>query len=192
MSQPAAGAGGEATPEKTLQDVASDVTKNSNSSIDNASTENGGSVEEIGEKDKQTITNLARQLSQISRRSSYHPAGDDLPNPFLDPDADPELNPHSEQFSYKKWIKHILHIRSRDPERYPKRSAGVSFRNLNAYGFGTAADYQADVFNIWLKGFGWIKNQLGFGKKVRIDILRDFEGLVRSGEMLVVLGRPGR
>lgn len=28
-------------------------------------------------------------------------------------------------------------------------------------------------------------------RKLRIDILRDFEGIVRSGEMLMVLGRPG-
>ena len=31
----------------------------------------------------------------------------------------------------------------------------------------------------------------GTGKQ-KIQILRDFDGLVKSGEMLVVLGRPGR
>jgi ABC-type multidrug transport system ATPase subunit len=33
---------------------------------------------------------------------------------------------------------------------------------------------------------------VGKGQKRRIDILRNFDGLVKSGEMLVVLGRPGR
>lgn len=33
----------------------------------------------------------------------------------------------------------------------------------------------------------------GFKKNVRkIQILREFDGLVKSGELLVVLGRPGR
>ncbi|KAL1964841.1 hypothetical protein VTN77DRAFT_6343 [Rasamsonia byssochlamydoides] len=149
------------------------------------------SIEGMGQKQRDEITHLARQLSQLSHRSSIRPGLEEPPNPFLDPDADPELNPNSDKFNQRKWVKNILQITSRDPERYPRRTAGVSFRNLNAYGYGTAADYQMNVANLWLKGFGWVKSALGFGKKVRIDILRDFEGLVRSGEMLVVLGRPG-
>lgn len=34
-------------------------------------------------------------------------------------------------------------------------------------------------------------NKLTGRGQTKIQILRDFEGLVRSGEMLVVLGRPG-
>jgi ATP-binding cassette subfamily G (WHITE) protein 2 (PDR) len=156
------------------------------------------SFDDMSRKERDEITHLARQISQLSRRSSNHPgpgqgaAAEEPPNPFLNPDADPELNPNSDHFNQRKWVKNLLQIVSRDPQRYPRRTAGVSFRNLNAYGYGTAADYQMNVANAWLKGFGWFKSVLGFGKKVRIDILRDFEGLVRSGEMLVVLGRPGR
>jgi ATP-binding cassette, subfamily G (WHITE), member 2, PDR len=149
-----------------------------------------GSLEEIKEQERDEITNLARQISQISRRSSL-PSGEPT-NSFLDTTTDPELDPNSESFNQKKWVKNLLHITSRDPETYPRRTAGVTFRNLNAYGFGTAADYQADVFNTWLKAFGYVRGWLGLRKKRRIDILRDFEGLVKSGEMLVVLGRPGR
>ncbi|WEW58654.1 Multidrug resistance protein [Emydomyces testavorans] len=136
------------------------------------------------------IEDLARQVSRISLRSSSYHHGN-VVNPFLEPDADPELNPNDKQFKVRKWLKTILHIQSRDPDRFPKRTAGVSFRNMNVYGYGTAADYQADVGNTPLKAVGAIKNLLGIGKKLRIDILRNFEGLVRSGEMLVVLGRPG-
>jgi hypothetical protein len=68
----------------------------------------------------------------------------------------------------------------------------LSFRNLNVHGYGTAADYQMNVANMWLKAEGWLEGILGYRKALRIDILRNFEGLVRSGEMLVVLGRPGR
>jgi hypothetical protein len=96
------------------------------------------------------------------------------------------------RFKVRKWLKTILAITSRDPERYPKRTAGVSFRNMNVYGYGSAADYQADVGNTPLKAVSAIKGLFGFAQKARIDILRNFEGLVKSGEMLVVLGRPGR
>ncbi|KUL89663.1 hypothetical protein ZTR_00514 [Talaromyces verruculosus] len=148
-----------------------------------------GSLDEMKEQERDEITYLARQISQISRRSSL-PSGEPT-NSFLDTTTDPELDPNSESFNQKKWVKNLLHITSRDPETYPRRTAGVRFRNLNAYGFGTAADYQADVFNTWLKAFGYMRGWLGLRKKRRIDILRDFEGLVKSGEMLVVLGRPG-
>jgi ATP-binding cassette subfamily G (WHITE) protein 2 (PDR) len=79
---------------------------------------------------------------------------------------------------------------SRDPERYPTRTAGVSFRNLNVHGFGTPTDYQKTFGNYPLE-VGSIFNAITGRGKSKIDILRNFDGLVRSGEMLVVLGRPG-
>lgn len=44
--------------------------------------------------------------------------------------------------------------------------------------------------NIVLEAVGLFNKVTGRGK-TKIQILRDFEGLVKSGEMLVVLGRPG-
>jgi ATP-binding cassette subfamily G (WHITE) protein 2 (PDR) len=38
---------------------------------------------------------------------------------------------------------------------------------------------------------GLFNKLIGRGKPRKIQILRDFDGLIRSGEMLVVLGRPG-
>ncbi|GLA59934.1 hypothetical protein AtubIFM54640_011358 [Aspergillus tubingensis] len=145
------------------------------------------SEDSIRRQDQQAITALARNLSHLSSKSGI---GEGT-NTFLDPTSDPELDPNSEQFNSQKWTKNLLRITSRDPDRYPRRTAGVSFRNMNVFGYGTAADYQANVANMWLKGFGWFREKLGYGKKVRIDILRNFEGYVHSGELLVVLGRPG-
>ncbi|GAA90510.1 ABC multidrug transporter [Aspergillus luchuensis IFO 4308] len=145
------------------------------------------SEDSIRRENQQAITALARSLSHLSSKSGI---GEGT-NTFLDPTSDPELDPNSEQFNSQKWTKNLLRITSRDPDRYPRRTAGVSFRNMNVFGYGTAADYQANVANMWLKGFGWFREKLGYGKKVRIDILRNFEGYVHSGELLVVLGRPG-
>ncbi|KAB8232014.1 pleiotropic drug resistance family ABC transporter [Aspergillus alliaceus] len=152
-------------------------------SSDTADPDSEGGIEQEGQA---KITELARSLSRLSQKSV---SGDGV-NPFLNV-SDPELDPNSEQFNSRKWTKNLLHITLRDPERYPHRTAGVSFRNLNAFGYGTAADYQATVSNVWLKAVGWVRGLVGGGNKVRIDILRNFEGFVRSGEMLVVLGRPG-
>ncbi|KAK2764595.1 hypothetical protein FQN54_009290 [Arachnomyces sp. PD_36] len=150
-----------------------------------------GESSSIDANQEQEVVELARRVSQFSRRSSVFTTEDGSPNPFLHPERDPTLDPHSKEFNVRRWVKSILHVVSSDPERYPGRTAGVSFKNMNVHGYGTAADYQTDVGNSWLKMAGGIKSMLGFGKKTRIDILRNFEGLVKSGEMLVVLGRPG-
>lgn len=163
---------------------------------DNGAVDTPGSetpVPESGEDRDRQITTLARSLSHISRQNSLRAASEPTEgvNTFLD-SSDPELDPNSDQFKSRKWVKNIIQMTSRDPERYPRRTTGVSFCNLNVFGYGTAADYQMDFANFWLKGAGWFRSVLGSQKKVRIDILRDFEGIVHSGEMLVVLGRPGR
>ena len=62
----------------------------------------------------------------------------------------------------------------------------------------TGHEFCADVGDAWPRTFanvlfevvGLFNKITGRGKR-KIQILRDFEGLVRSGEMLVVLGRPG-
>jgi hypothetical protein len=135
------------------------------------------------------IRKLARSLSQI-QKAPFSSEG--AINTFLDPTSDPELDPNNDQFNSRKWVRNMLRMSSQDPDRYPHRTAGVSFRNLNVYGYGTAADYQMNFANFWLKAAGSLKGLFNSQRKVRIDILRDFEGIVHSGEMLVVLGRPGR
>lgn len=70
------------------------------------------------------------------------------------------------------------------------RSAGICFHNLNVYGFGVESSYQKDVANVWFSLFSKLRTFTGHGRQ-RVNILRQFDGLVRKGEMLVVLGPPG-
>lgn len=67
----------------------------------------------------------------------------------------------------------------------------VAFRNLSVHAFGRQTDYQRTVsnfFNAWLAiCVNWVMRK----PKLRIDILHDFDGLISSGEMLLVLGNPG-
>ncbi|KAI1497952.1 ABC-2 type transporter-domain-containing protein [Biscogniauxia marginata] len=109
-------------------------------------------------------------------------------NPFLDSGEDSPLNPNSPNFSARAWAKAIVNLAESDGEGF--RTAGVCFQNLNVHGFGAETDYQKDVGNVWLEGVGLMRKALGHGQR-KIDILRNFDGLVRKGEMLVVLGPPG-
>lgn len=77
-------------------------------------------------------------------------------------------------------------------EEQPVRPIGVSFRSVNAFVFATQTDYQKTFGNFPLALARKAVSYLGYGEhKRRVDILQDCEGLVKSGEMLLVLGRPG-
>lgn len=143
---------------------------------------NGHSINEDQERE---ITRLARAYSSMSARSQSTA-------PFsFDPAKGSTLDPTSDKFDPERWAKSFMNALSKDPERYSKRTAGVSYKNLSVHGFGSATDYQKNFANVFLYGFNSVRNLLG-REQQKIQILKDFDGLVRSGEMLVVLGRPGR
>jgi ABC-type multidrug transport system ATPase subunit len=133
--------------------------------------------------ENQTIADLALSLS---RRPTFN----NVPgNPF-EGEKDSALDPSSPNFRAREWTKSMIKL-NREDGRTPMRTGGFAFRGLGAHGYGNATDYQKDVGNIWLDLIGVAKKAVGLGKPRRIDILHDFEGVVESGEMLVVLGPPG-
>ncbi|KAJ3523927.1 hypothetical protein NM208_g12262 [Fusarium decemcellulare] len=109
-------------------------------------------------------------------------------NPFLVQDS--RLDPKSPEFFPEYWVKAMLHAFSQDPDKYPRHTAGVSWRNLGVHGYGDPTDYQKDVLNVTWRGplsaLNWFAN-----RKRKVRIINDFDGLVKSGELLLVLGRPG-
>ncbi|KAH7139880.1 ABC transporter ABCl1 [Dactylonectria estremocensis] len=121
--------------------------------------------------------------ASYSRRSSSDPRG----NPLV-AEADSPLNPKSSRFSASEWAKSIVALFSQDGT--PFRSAGVCFQGLSVHGFGAGADYQKTVANVWLSLAGVARRACG-GPRQGVQILHQFDGLVREGEMLVVLGPPG-
>lgn len=152
------------------------------------------------------VHDLARQLSRMSSKSHMHDDSDGLKrsttghsldlvktiNPFGDT-LIPELDPNHEKFNARLWTKNLLRLQPRvEGLDHSARTAGVMFKNLSVHGFGTPTDYQKDVANIWLQGAQIVRKIMGKEQKTKIQILTDFEGVVKSGEMLVVLGRPGR
>ncbi len=114
---------------------------------------------------------------------------DGFQNPLSTP-ADSSLNLTSTTFSAKAWLSNLIGFTQQDPKRYLPRSAGIAFRGLEAYGFGSPTDYQKNVGNVLLE-FTRLFRWMGGQKKQRIQILNKFDGLVEAGEMCLVLGRPG-
>lgn len=128
-------------------------------------------------------SSVVQALARSYSRASGAPGG----NPFFAGEDSP-LNPNSDKFDGKLWAKSIVELVNQDGANF--RSTGVCFQHMNVHGYGEATDYQADVANVWL-GLGGLARKATGGGRQRIDILRDFDGLVRNGEMLVVLGPPG-
>ncbi|KAF2198452.1 putative multidrug resistance ABC transporter [Delitschia confertaspora ATCC 74209] len=129
------------------------------------------------------VHQLARRYTQQSVYSTTHQ------NPFhAIPDS--ALDPHGSNFNARAWCKAMLNTHLSDDKAHPLRTAGVSFRNLNVHGFGSATDYQKSVGNVWMETIGMARRLAGVGQ-TKIDILQNLDGLVESGEMLVVLGPPG-
>ncbi|KAK7538868.1 ABC-2 type transporter [Phyllosticta citricarpa] len=99
---------------------------------------------------------------------------------------DPILDPNSDKFDLYKWLRKF--IRAMDDEQVKIKRAGISFKNLNVSGSGSALSLQQTAGSLLMAPF-----RLGetFGKKPEKRILKDFNGVLKSGEMLIVLGRPG-
>lgn len=140
------------------------------------------------EVEKDTALNLGRRLSRVSLYTLSDI--DSNINPFIEP-TEPILDPYSDKFNARAWTRHVIRFRDRDPDRYPHTSTGVSFRNLSAFGYGTGTDYQKTVANVPLEVVGMFR-RLGGYKGEKVEILRNFDGLLKPGESCVVLGRPGR
>ncbi|KAJ5641165.1 hypothetical protein N7490_005165 [Penicillium lividum] len=149
--------------------------------------ENKEKPTDISPENRQRIATLARHLTDTSiHHAGSHSAAS---NPF-NGSNDPRLDPSSPDFNAKCWAETVIGLMSNDAERYLPRNAGVSFRNLSVHGFGSPLSYQKDFLNVVLQ-VGDIVTGLFNRKDQKIQILRDHNGLLRSGEMLLVLGRPG-
>ena len=138
---------------------------------------------EISESDDgKEVRRLARQYSHASTVAGGE-------NPF-DAPKDSELDPASNNFRPRAWAKSMLKLQAGDGERFKPRSAGIAFRNLSAFGYSAPTDYQKTVGNYALELVGLVRRIMGHRPR-KVEILRNLDGLLHAGEMLVVLGPPG-
>lgn len=99
-----------------------------------------------------------------------------------------EFDPKSPKFNLMLWLKQVLRLV--DEEGIKIKRAGIAFRDLHVSGSGNALNLQSTLGSILTSPLR-IGELLSFGKQPHKQILRNFDGIVRSGELLIVLGRPG-
>ncbi len=122
-------------------------------------------------------TDVLERLDTLSKKLSRHTANDE---PI-------EIN--SDDFDLKTVLKSIIH--SFDKEGIKTRYSGVRFRGITVYGIDQAASI-ANTVGIILLGFLNIPKMIKDFRHPPIrKLIQDFDGVVREGEMLLVLGRPG-
>ena len=133
---------------------------------------------------QQSITNLSE-----TRAAHYNSTALDRFQTLqgLSPE-DEVFDPSSDKFDLYKWIR--LNTKMSAEDGIKTKRTGVAFRNVNIRGTGPALNIQATVGSLLTAplrlGEIWSSR-----RKVPRHILKDFNGLVKSGELLVVLGRPG-
>ncbi|PNH49638.1 hypothetical protein VD0003_g7512 [Verticillium dahliae] len=152
----------------------------------NTLADTGGSTDNPDGADEQ----IRHDMIQLARRLTTQSHVSGPPAALFPLLQHSPLDPNSDRFNAKQWAKAFFSARKESLQGNVPKTTGVAFRDLNVYGFGSDTDFQKSVGNIFLEGVN-LASKLFNRKQQRIDILRDLEGVVHSGEMLCVLGPPG-
>lgn len=137
----------------------------------------------MDEDDRRELERLATSRSRARRESVAIPEEADA-----EAGSDPEMDPSSGSFNLLKWLERIIgELRK---EGITPSQTGVAFQDLNVSGTGDALQLQQTIGS-WFQAPLRLGEFFSFGKKPHKTILHGFDGLVRSGELLIVLGRPG-
>lgn len=116
---------------------------------------------------------------------------DSLPLPIVLPqlrEHDESLNPQSPKFDLEKWLRVAMNDLARDRAR--DQNMGIVFKNLNVYGSGAALQFQETVSTLLMAPLR-LPQVIRESHSPRRRILKDFKGLLKKSELLLVLGRPG-
>ncbi|KAF9076400.1 ABC transporter [Rhodocollybia butyracea] len=130
--------------------------------------------------DPQGVRELQRTLSKMTQRPG---------SPAQSTSSDSNATLANEApFDFEKALRQITE--KREEAHISPRELGVVFEDLHVVGLGSGASYQETI--------GSTLNPLNIFKQIQSarhphtrSILSGFEGVVKPGEMLLVLGRPG-
>lgn len=140
---------------------------------------------------------MSKIASALSRAQSYHSRAQSYqsqPSEKLERRdtvgrmgiESPEFNPDDPSFNFFLWIRKFLQLL--EEEGVKVRRTGFTFRNLNISGKGSALQLQQTVGSTFTQIF---RLREAFSHPPEKQILRNFNGHVEGGEILIVLGRPG-
>ena len=179
----------EAPPLAVDDDDAASVGSSSSSDHQMAPITRRNTAAMMEDQDRSELVRIATALSQ--RRSSLPGAPTATRTGTLGDIAedDPDLDPADPQrFDLAKWLKRF--IKQLGDEGMTEKTTGVTYRNLHVFGSGEALQLQNTVGSVMtapLKPGEFFS----FGKKEHKQILHSFDGQLKPGELLIVLGRPG-
>ncbi|KAI0123470.1 ABC-2 type transporter [Xylariales sp. AK1849] len=146
----------------------------------------------INEDEQIELRKIATSLSQ--RRSHGRPSMGAARAPTgLDRitsigEDDPRLQPDHKNFDLSKWIQRFL--QAMQDEGVTLKQSGVAYQNLSVSGTAAALQLQPTVGSLLASPLR-AGELFSLGKRTPKKILRNFDGVVKSGELLIVLGRPG-
>lgn len=131
---------------------------------------------------------LRRIATALSRKSETggRPILNDVVN--FDNCGDSTLNPQSKDFDSSKWASRLVQHLEATGVR-PART-GIMFKDLTVSGTGDAVQLQQTLGST-LTALMRPGEFLSLGKKAPKRILNQFDGLLKAGETVIVLGRPG-
>ncbi|KAL4747049.1 hypothetical protein BDW72DRAFT_209891 [Aspergillus terricola var. indicus] len=140
----------------------------------------------ISEAESLNLRKIATNQSKAQRRPGSAAVHDD--QSYNDPEEDATLDPSSASFSLEKWLRAAVSEASQHGLSTP--SGGILFRNLAVSGSGSALQLQPTVGSVLTAPLR-IESLLRHRRVEPRRILHGFDGVMKTGELLLVLGRPG-
>jgi ATP-binding cassette subfamily G (WHITE) protein 2 (PDR) len=98
----------------------------------------------------------------------------------------PSVDPTNPEFDAYKWARMFFRLSAE--QGLGCRQAGFTFQNMTVRGTGPSVSFQHTVMSV---ARPFLKIRETFGPRSEKKIIRNFSGLVKRGELLIVLGRPG-
>ncbi|KFA50638.1 hypothetical protein S40293_04917 [Stachybotrys chartarum IBT 40293] len=126
---------------------------------------------------------LHRIATALSRR--YSTATGTLSNANATGSA---MNPDNANFDLEKWLQAF--VKTLHEHGVTANHMGAVYKNLDIFGTSAAIQVQ-DTVGTYLTTILRLGEMFSFGKKQPKQILHSVDGLIKPGELVIVLGRPG-
>ncbi|CAB4251859.1 similar to Saccharomyces cerevisiae YDR406W PDR15 Plasma membrane ATP binding cassette (ABC) transporter [Maudiozyma barnettii] len=175
----------DAQAEKTIRNLARTLTAQSLNSTNSNNNNNNNSK---GNDDPENPSSLNDHQSIFSNLEGINPV-------FTNPEEsgyDEKLDPTSDYFSSTAWVKNMARLAKADPDYYKPYSMGCVWKDLTASGTSSDIEYQSTALNAPIKALSYLYREVKpVNEENSFQILKEMEGCINPGELVVVLGRPG-
>jgi ATP-binding cassette subfamily G (WHITE) protein 2 (PDR) len=138
-----------------------------------------------------TTTWTEDNISALARSITRTPTDIEHESDLYHPIQDSDLDPHSPAFNPRTWAKAIVQLERSSTATNLIRKSGIAFQGLSVYGEKSDFAYQNTFGNAPLKLWSTLRAILTGVGRHRVSILDEVEGVLDTGEMLLVLGPPG-